>query len=110
MKITAIECHLLWVETTRLNWIFTLIRTDAGITGVSGVIMRRHEFTVREAILRGNHALVLHEYWADLGPSEHWGWWGGRSLKCPWAVPIVIGECGFEMAVKRGGLPAKGRR
>lgn len=59
---------------------------------------------VRDAILRGKHALVLHEYWADLGPQEHWGWWGGRALKCPWQVPIVIGECGFEMAVKKSPL------
>lgn len=61
---------------------------------------------VREAILRGNHALVLHEYWAEQGPQEKWGWWGGRALKCPWDVPIVIGECGFEMAVRR---PVNGR-
>jgi hypothetical protein len=61
---------------------------------------------VREAILRGNHALVVHEYWAENGPQEKWGWWGGRALKCPWDVPIVIGECGFEMAVRR---PVSGR-
>jgi hypothetical protein len=34
---------------------------------------------VEEAIQRGNHALVLHEYWADVGPGEMWGWWGGRA-------------------------------
>lgn len=57
---------------------------------------------VKEAILRGNHVLVTHEYWADKGPKgESWGWWAGRILKCPWDVPIVIGECGFEMAVKK---------
>jgi murein DD-endopeptidase MepM/ murein hydrolase activator NlpD len=59
---------------------------------------------VREAIKRGNHALVCHEYWADLGPQEKWGWWGGRTLRCPWDVPILIGECGFEMAVKKSGI------
>jgi galactonate dehydratase len=58
MKITAVECHLLWIDTSRLNWILTLIRTDAGITGISGVIMRRHEFTVREAILELARYLV----------------------------------------------------
>ncbi len=55
---------------------------------------------VEEAILRGNHALVCHEYWADNGPAENWGWWAGRTLKCPWQVPIVIGECGVDMFVK----------
>lgn len=55
---------------------------------------------VEGAIKRGNHALICHEYWADQGPLEMWGWWGGRSLKCPWNVPIIIGECGIEMYVK----------
>lgn len=55
---------------------------------------------VEEAIKRGNHALILHEYWADNGPDEMWGWWAGRALKCPWRVPIVIGECGIELMVK----------
>lgn len=55
---------------------------------------------VEDAIRRGNHALVCHEYFADSGPSENWGWWAGRSLKCPWQVPIVIGECGVDMYVK----------
>lgn len=55
---------------------------------------------VEDAILNGNHALVLHEYWADSGPAENWGWWAGRSLKCPWNVPIVIGEAGLDMFVR----------
>lgn len=58
---------------------------------------------VEAAIKRGNHALVLHEYWADAGPSENWGWWGGRFMKCPWDVPIIIGETGVDMYVKFGG-------
>lgn len=56
---------------------------------------------IEDAIKRGRHALVLHEYWADAGPGEMWGWWGGRSLKCPWNVPIIIGECGIDLYVKR---------
>lgn len=63
---------------------------------------------VEAAIKRGNHALVLHEYWADLGPEEMWGWWGGRFMKCPWQVPIVIGECGIEMMVKYGSQGHQG--
>lgn len=59
---------------------------------------------VEDVIRRGNHALVLHEYWADNGPDENWGWWAGRSLKCPWQVPIVIGECGIDMYVKDGNI------
>lgn len=60
---------------------------------------------VEEVILRGNHVLVLHEYFADLGPDELWGWWGGRALKCPWQVPILIGECGVDMYVKDERVP-----
>ena len=55
---------------------------------------------VEDAIRRGNHALVVHEYHADNGPSENWGWWCGRVLKCPWQVPIVVGESGVDMFVK----------
>lgn len=51
--------------------------------------------------IRANHgALICHEYWADNGPQENWGWWAGRSLKCPWDVPLVIGEAGIDMFVK----------
>lgn len=60
---------------------------------------------VDEAIKRGNHVLVTHEYWADSGPQEEWGWWGGRTLRCPWNVPIVIGECGIDMYVKDATVP-----
>jgi len=60
---------------------------------------------IHDAIRRGSHALVLHEYWADRGPGEMWGWWGGRSLRCPWAVPIVIGECGVDLYVKDASVP-----
>ena len=63
-----------------------------------------------DVAIRGNNgALVCHEYWADQGPSENWGWWGGRSLKCPWDVPIVIGECGVDMFVKDSSVNADQR-
>lgn len=64
---------------------------------------------VDNAIRRNNGVLVLHEYWADQGPSENWGWWAGRALKCPWQVPIVIGECGIDMYVKDGSVPHNAR-
>lgn len=59
---------------------------------------------VDNAIRHNNGALVCHEYWADNGPAENWGWWAGRVLKCPWQVPIVIGECGIDMYVKDGSV------
>jgi hypothetical protein len=59
---------------------------------------------VESAIIDSNGMLVCHEYFADKGPSENWGWWCGRSLSCPWNVPIVIGECGVDMYVKDGGV------
>lgn len=64
---------------------------------------------VEEAIRRGGHILVMHEYWADKGPSENWGWWAGRVLKCPWDVPVVIGETGIDMGVKYQNIPFRER-
>jgi len=58
---------------------------------------------VGDAIKRGNHVLVCHEYWADQGPDENWGWWGGRWMHCPWDVPVIIAETGIDMYVKYGG-------
>lgn len=64
---------------------------------------------VEDAINDGNHALICHEYWADMGPLENWGWWGGRVLRCPWHVPIVVGECGIDMYVKYPGAQGQQR-
>lgn len=64
---------------------------------------------VEIAIRRNHGALVCHEYWADQGPGENWGWWAGRVLKCPWQVPIVIGECGSDMYVKDGSVAKNAR-
>ena len=65
---------------------------------------------VEAAIRRGNHALVLHEYWALNGPGENWGWWGGRFMKCPWDVPIIIGECGVDLGVVQDPATLPGNR
>jgi hypothetical protein len=54
---------------------------------------------VHQAIRRGHHTLVLHEYWAKEGPQRNWGWWAGRYTQCPWDVPIIIGECGMDQYV-----------
>ncbi len=54
---------------------------------------------VYQAIQRGGHVLVLHEYWAKEGPQRNWGWWAGRYTQCPWDVPIIIGECGADQYV-----------
>src|SRR5205807_7581174 len=83
MKITELECHLLWVDTSRLNWILTLIRTDEGITGISGVIMRRHESTVRQAVLElapylvGKDPLLREEHFEKMYRD---GFWLGGAL------------------------------
>jgi hypothetical protein len=56
---------------------------------------------VYEAIKRGGHILMLHEYGAH---DQHgWGYWLMRLQHCPWRdVRIVIGECGIDEAVKPG--------
>jgi len=65
---------------------------------------------VEAAIRRGKHALVLHEYWATGGPGDGWGWYAGRFVKCPWDVPIVIGECGLDMGVVQDPATLPGNR
>lgn len=47
-----------------------------------------------------------HEYWAWRGPRELWGWWAGRILKCPYAVPFLITEAGVDGGVA-GATEAK---
>lgn len=64
---------------------------------------------VEAAIRRNNGALVVHEYFAENGPAENWGWWCGRVLKCPWQVPIVIGEAGLDMGVKSAAFEKQKR-
>lgn len=64
---------------------------------------------VEAAIIRGKHCLILHEYHAQAGPHENWGWWCGRYEKCPWNVPIIIGECGMDVYVKDGGVDGQKR-
>lgn len=57
---------------------------------------------IRDAIVRGNHFLVLHEYFGNNGLEENKGWWVGRSRQCPWDVKIIIGEAGYDKAVYGG--------
>jgi hypothetical protein len=56
--------------------------------------------TVRQAIVRGNHYLILHEYWDIQGPTQNLGWWFGRFKQCPWDVKIILGEVGVDRGVQ----------
>ena len=58
---------------------------------------------VHKAIAKGNHYLVLHEYWGYRGPMAMWGWHAGRFTQCPWHdVKIIAGECGVDNHVDDG--------
>lgn len=64
---------------------------------------------VLAAIKRGGHFLCLHEYWDHRGPDSEWGWKSGRYTKCPWDVPIIIGEFGLDEYVTDASVPADKR-
>ena len=51
--------------------------------------------------------LGMHEYWTIQGPKANFGWLAGRISKCPWQVPIVIGEAAYSGAVGKpqGSVP-----
>lgn len=51
---------------------------------------------VEAAIKRGNHYLCLHEYMYRSGPQDGAGWWCWRVNRCPWDVPVIIGEAGID--------------
>jgi len=64
---------------------------------------------VYDAIRRGHHYLVCHEYW-DIDGVMPWAqWWFDRLGMCPWDVPIIVGETGVDRGVnwrwKRGDSP-----
>jgi hypothetical protein len=54
---------------------------------------------IRDAIVRGGHFLYLHEYFGNGGLDEMLGWWVGRYRQCPWDVPIIFGESGYDKGV-----------
>jgi len=53
---------------------------------------------MEEALHEHRAILGLHEYWGRGGVDEGWSWYAGRYVRCPWRVPIYIGECGLEQA------------
>lgn len=59
-----------------------------------------------DAIAAGSHFYFGHEYWPHQGPGFRWGWLAGRTLTCPYDVPIIIGECGLEERVVDSTLPS----
>lgn len=65
---------------------------------------------VHAAIKRGNHFLCCHEYTDDKqGVNGMWGWWTGRTLTCPWDVPIIIGEWGVDLYVSNPAVDKNAR-
>lgn len=54
---------------------------------------------IEAAIRRGKHVLVVHEYWYRSGPQDGATWWAWRINRCPWDVPVIIGECGIDNQV-----------
>lgn len=61
----------------------------------------------KEMLIDKIDILGLHEYWMKEGPRVHYGWMAGRFTKCPWNVPIIIGEAAYSGAVGKpqGSVP-----
>jgi murein DD-endopeptidase MepM/ murein hydrolase activator NlpD len=53
------------------------------------------------AMWRGDY-LGLHEYWGSRGPTDLAAlpWLAGKHKLCPYSVPILISECGIDLAVE----------
>jgi murein DD-endopeptidase MepM/ murein hydrolase activator NlpD len=96
------ECKLLGWKTVALN-------LSVGWPGNDGHDMPPHwdkYAALLPALKRTDAWLGLHEYWKINGVADGWGWLAGRALKCPWDVPILIGECGTSAAVGNSqGVP-----
>lgn len=56
---------------------------------------------IKDAILRGNHVLMIHEYWDKRGPDAQWQWNPGRFTvhNKDWNVKVIIGETGIDEVV-----------
>jgi hypothetical protein len=66
-----------------------------------------YEAVRQEMLIDKIDFLGMHEYWMKEGPRANLGWLAGRIAKCPWQVPIVIGEAAFSGAVGKpqGSVP-----
>jgi hypothetical protein len=56
---------------------------------------------IRDAIVRGDHVLMVHEYWDKRGPDAQWPWNTGRftRLAKDWNVKVIVGETGIDEVV-----------
>lgn len=56
---------------------------------------------IREAIIRGDHVLMIHEYWDKRGPDAQWQWNPGRFTvhNKTWNVKVIVGETGIDEVV-----------
>jgi murein DD-endopeptidase MepM/ murein hydrolase activator NlpD len=108
LKAAALSSIAFCDELTAQGWRGLALNLSVGWPRNMGTDLppRWDEFPgLEDAIKRGGHTLGLHEYWSETGVDKGWGWLAGRALKCPWQVPIIIGECGMSYAVTRSGIP-----
>ena len=62
------------------------------------------EFAPAVGAMRSGDYLGLHEYWGSAGPVDLGAlpWLVGKHKLCPYNVPMLISECGIDMAVTPG--------
>ena len=66
------------------------------------------EFAPAVTSMKAGDYLGLHEYWGSRGPLDFGAlpWLVGKHKLCPYNVPILISECGIDLAVE--GKPHQG--
>lgn len=66
------------------------------------------EFAPAVTAMKPGDYLGLHEYWGSRGPTDLGAlpWLAGKHKLCPYNVPMLISECGIDLAVE--GRPHQG--
>src|SRR6266851_4788510 len=110
MKITAIETlHLargITVHAGPVQWLWVLIHTDEGLTGLGETYPRpeAEEAIVHRSlapVLLGRDPLSIDRLWADMFQAVSYSGWAGAEMRAISAIDIAL----WDLAGKAAGAP-----